>query len=204
MPAGIILAGGLARRMGGGDKAILKLGGVPLADRVIAALKPQCACLVISANGDPARFAETRLRVIADTLPGYLGPLAGILSALDWLAEYETGVESAVSAPADTPFLPLDLAARLEEARAETCAVLSCASSGGRRHPLVALWPVAIRQDLRRALVEEGLRKVEAFLQRHICVFVEWPVEPLDPFFNINTPSDLAKAEGILGRRGGR
>ncbi len=201
---GILLAGGLARRMGGGDKTLRKCGGISLLAHVIAALRPQCEGLVLSANGDPARFAGFGVPIVADDLPGFMGPLAGILAGLDWIATRRPDVHLAISVPADTPFLPGDLAARLMDARTKDNAVIAFARSGGRTHPAVAVWPVSIRNDLRDALVVEGMRKVEAFLQNYHRAIVEWPVEPYDPFFNANDPSDLAAAETILARRDNR
>jgi molybdopterin-guanine dinucleotide biosynthesis protein A len=201
---GILLAGGLARRMGGGDKALRKLGGIPLLARAIAALRPQCEGLVLSANGDPERFAGFDLPIVADDVPGFMGPLAGILAGLDWIAAHRPDVASAISVPADTPFLPGDLAARLMDARANDNALIACARSGGRTHQAVAVWPVSMRFDLRHALVVENIRKVEAFLQNYSRAIVEWPTLPYDPFFNANDPSDLAAAEAILARRDNR
>ncbi|HEY4849092.1 MAG TPA: molybdenum cofactor guanylyltransferase MobA [Methylocella sp.] len=201
---GILLAGGLGRRMGGGDKALRKAGGISLLAHVIAALRPQCAGLVLSANGDPARFAGFDVPVVADDVPGFMGPLAGILAGLDWIAAHCPDVPLAISVPADTPFLPGDLAACLMDARAKDNAVIACARSGGRTHPSVALWPVSIRNDLRHALVVKDMRKVEAFLQNYSRATVEWPIEPYDPFFNANDPSDLSAAEAILARRDNR
>jgi molybdenum cofactor guanylyltransferase len=198
---GILLAGGPARRMGGGDKTLRKVGGISLLAHVIAALRPQCVGLVLSANGDPARFAGFDVPIVADDVPGFLGPLAGILAGLDWIAAQRPDVPFAISVPADTPFLPGDLAARLIDARMKGNALIACAGSGGRTHPAVALWPVSIRNDLRHALVVEDVRKVEAFLQNYSRAIVEWPVEPYDPFFNANDPSDLVAAETILARR---
>jgi molybdopterin-guanine dinucleotide biosynthesis protein A len=199
---GILLAGGLARRMGGGDKALRKSGGISLLGHAIAALRPQCDGLVLSANGDPARFAGFDVPVVADDLPGFNGPLAGILAGLDWIAARRPDVPLAISAPADTPFLPGDLAAHLMDARTKDNAVIACARSGGRTHPAVAVWPVSIRIDLRHALVVEDMRKVETFLQNYSRAIVEWPIEPYDPFFNANYPSNLAVAETILSQRG--
>lgn len=200
--AGILLAGGLARRMGGGDKVLRKAGGISLLAHAIAALRPQCERIVLSANGDPARFAGFDLPVVPDDLPGFKGPLAGILAGLDWIAAHCPDVPLAISVPADTPFLPGDLAARLMDARAKDNAVFACARSGGRTHGAVAIWPVSIRNDLRHALVVEDTRKVEAFSQNHSRAIVEWAIEPYDPFFNANDPNDLAAAESILSRRG--
>jgi molybdenum cofactor guanylyltransferase len=198
---GILLAGGLARRMGGGDKALRKVGGTSLLAHAIAALRPQCEGLVLSANGDPERFAGFDLTVVADDVPGFMGPLAGILAGLDWIAAHRPDVPLAISVPADTPFLPGDLVARLTDARAKANTVLACARSGGRTHPAVAVWPVSIRNDLRHALVVEDMRKVEAFLQNYSRAIVEWQIEPYDPFFNANDPKDFAAAETILSRR---
>ncbi len=201
---GILLAGGRARRMGGGDKALRKTGGISLLAHVIAALRPQCEGLVLNANGDPARFAGFDLPIVADDLPGFMGPLAGILAGLDWIAAHRPDVALAISVPTDTPFLPDDLAARLIDARAKDNALIACARSGGRTHQAVAVWPVPIRNDLRHALVVEDMRKVEAFLQNYSRAIVEWPTLPYDPFFNTNDPNDLAAAETILSQRDNR
>jgi molybdenum cofactor guanylyltransferase len=198
---GIVLAGGLSRRMGGGDKGLRNLGGISLLAHVIEAIRPQCDGLVLNANGDAAKFQSFHLPVVADDVPGFLGPLAGILAGLDWIAEHEPQVGLAASVPSDTPFLPPDLVARLRTARAETGVDLACASSGGRRHPVVALWPVTIRKDLRLALVGKNLRKIERFMQNYSCTCVDWSIEPYDPFFNANSPNDLIEAEAILSRR---
>ena len=152
---GIVLMGGLSRRMGGGDKGLRDLGGMSLLARVVTAMRPQCESLVLNANGDPARLGEFGFPIVADDVQGFPGPLAGILASLDWIAAHFPDVEYALSVPADTPFLPDDLAARLMESREKHNAVAACARSGGRTHPLVALWPVAIRQDLRRELVKK-------------------------------------------------
>jgi molybdopterin-guanine dinucleotide biosynthesis protein A len=162
---GLILAGGLARRMGGGDKAKIEIGGVTILDRVLATLSGQCAGLAINANGDPERFADTGLPVIPDNVPDHPGPLAGILAGLDWLAEQNTGVEWMLSVPGDCPFLPDDLVERLHRARRKMGAgvPLACARSGEWRHPVVGLWPLALRADLRHALTVEDLRKIEVW-----------------------------------------
>jgi molybdopterin-guanine dinucleotide biosynthesis protein A len=197
---GIVLMGGLSRRMGGGDKGLRYLGGMSLLARVVAAMRPQCEGLVLNANGDPARLGEFGFPIVADDVQGFLGPLAGILAGLNWIAAHFPDAEYAVSVPADTPFLPDDLAARLMEAREEHNVRAACARSGGRTHPLVALWPVAIRQDLRHALVKEDMHKVDDFLQKYPRAIADWPIEPFDPFFNVNEPGDLAVAETILSR----
>jgi molybdopterin-guanine dinucleotide biosynthesis protein A len=196
-PLGVVLAGGLARRMGGGDKARLRIGGRTILERVLARLKPQCAALILNANGDPARFADTGLAVVPDSIPGFAGPLAGILAGLDWVAREAPDVADVVTVPGDCPFLPEDLVARLSAARAREAAPLACARSGEWRHPVVGLWPVALRGDLRHALVAEGLRKIEAWTARQGVAVADWPAVPVDPFFNINTPEDAAEAERI-------
>ena len=199
-PLGVVLAGGLARRMGGGDKARLRIGGRTILDRVLARLKPQCAVLILNANGDPARFADTGLAVVPDSVPDFAGPLAGILAGLDWAAREAPDVADIVSVPGDCPFLPEDLVERLSAARSCEGAPLACARSGEWRHPVVGLWPVALRGDLRQALVAEGLRKIEAWTARHGVAVADWPAMPVDPFFNVNTPEDAAEAERIAAR----
>ncbi len=196
---GLVLAGGLARRMGGGDKARLEIGGVTILDRVLATLSAQTIGIVINANGDPKRFADTGLTVIADNVPGFAGPLAGILAGLDWLAAQDNGIEWLVSVPGDCPFLPDDLVEKLHGARRKMGAgvPLACARSGEWRHPVVGLWPLALRADLRKALVDEDLRKIEVWTARHGIAIAEWPDQPVDPFFNVNTPEDAARAEKI-------
>jgi molybdenum cofactor guanylyltransferase len=192
-----VLAGGLARRMGGGDKARIKIGGATILERVLACLAPQCSRIIINANGDPARFADTGLPVIADSVPDFAGPLAGILAGLDWAAANAPGCAWLASVPGDCPFLPKDLVARLHEARVAANTPLACARSGEWRHPVVALWPVKLREDLRRALVDDGLRKIELWTARHGVSIADWPDVPIDPFFNVNTPDDAARAESI-------
>ncbi|MFN3655865.1 MAG: molybdenum cofactor guanylyltransferase MobA [Pseudolabrys sp.] len=196
---GLILAGGLARRMGGGDKARIEIGGATILDRVIATLSGQCTDIIINANGDPARFADTGCTVVPDNVAGHPGPLAGILAGLDWLAAQDNGVEWLVSVPGDCPFLPDDLVERLHAARRAmgSGVPLACARSGEWRHPVVGLWPLALREDLRKALVEEDLRKIEVWTARHGIAIADWPVEPVDPFFNVNTPEDAARAAAI-------
>jgi len=196
---GLVLAGGLARRMGGGDKTRIKIGGITILDRVLACLSAQCAGIVINANGDPRRFADTGVPVVADSVPNHPGPLAGILAGLDWLAAQNNGVEWMLSVPGDCPFLPDDLVEKLHFARRKMGAgvPLACARSGEWRHPVVALWPLVLREDLRRALVDEDLRKIEVWTARHGVAVVDWPTEPVDPFFNVNTPEDAAEATRI-------
>lgn len=194
---GALLAGGLARRMGGGDKPLRLVGSRPILDHVVERMAPQCAGLVINANGDPARFASYGLPVVPDDVPGFAGPLAGVLAVLDHVARRRQA-EWIVTVAADTPFLPPDLVARLHAAREEEGAMLACAASGGRTHPVIGLWPVSIREDLRRALVGEGERKIDRFTARFPLAVAEWPAEPFDVFFNANTPADIEVAESIL------
>jgi molybdenum cofactor guanylyltransferase len=197
---GLILAGGLARRMGGSDKARIRVGGMTILERVLGRLKPQCSRIIISANGDPTRFADTGLAVVADSVPDHAGPLAGILAGLDWTATNAPACEWLASAPCDCPFLPRDLVARLHEARAKAGAPLACARSGEWPQPVLGLWPVTLREDLRHALVSEGLRKIGLWTARHGVGFAEWPAEPVDPFFNVNTPDEAARAEAIAAQ----
>ena len=195
----LILAGGLARRMGGGDKTLIRIGAQTILERAIARLRSQCAGLLINANGDVSRFARFGFPVVADDITGFAGPLAGILAGLDWVAANASAIEWVVSVPGDCPFLPRDLVARLHAARVASELPLACARSGEWRHPVVGLWPVALRHDLRRAL-GAGLRKIEAWTQTHGVALAAWPAEPVDPFFNVNTPEDAAEAERMAQR----
>src|ERR1043166_6543640 len=192
---GLVLAGGLARRMGGGDKGLIRIGGETILERALARLCPQCAGVVINANGDPARFARFGLPVVADDIEGFAGPLAGILAGLDWLTANAPAIEWLASGPGGCPFPPRGPVPRLHAARAAAGAPLACAKSGDWRHPVVGLWPLRLRADLRRAVVEEGLRKIEVWTGRHGVGLAEWPAEPVDPFFNVNTPEDAAQAQ---------
>jgi molybdopterin-guanine dinucleotide biosynthesis protein A len=194
---GLVLAGGLARRMGGGDKPLTRIGGMTILERALGRLAPQCARMIINANGDPARFAATGLPVVPDSVPGFAGPLAGILAGLDWAAANVPELDTVISVPGDCPFLPRDLAERLQAARAAAGTPLACARSGDWRHPVAGLWPVGLRADLRRALVDEDLRKIEVWTARHGIAVADWPDQPVDPFFNVNTPDDAAAAERL-------
>jgi molybdopterin-guanine dinucleotide biosynthesis protein A len=194
---GVLLAGGLARRMGGGDKPLKAIAGRTILARAIERLRPQCAALILNANGDPARFAATGLTVVADDVPGFAGPLAGILAALDWAARNRPEIGWVASAAGDSPFLPHDFVARLHAARAAAGVPLACAESGGQAHPVNGLWSVALRADLRHALVVEDMRKIDRWTARHGIAHASWPAKPLDPFFNANTPQDIAAAEQL-------
>ena len=192
---GLVLAGGLARRMGGGDKGLIRIGRETILERALTRIDPQCAGVIINANGDPARFAPFGRPVVADDVAGFAGPLAGILAGLDWLAANAPAIGWLISVPGDCPFLPRDLVPRLHAARAAAGVPLACARSGDWRHPVVGLWPVDLRADLRRAVVAEGLRKIEVWTARHGVALAEWAAEPVDPFFNVNTPEDAARAQ---------
>jgi len=155
---------------------------------------------VLNANGDPARFAETGLPVIPDDVPDFAGPLAGILAGLDWTAAHAPDIAYVASVPGDCPFLPRNVVARLHQARTDSGQPLACARSGEWRHPVVGVWPVALRSDLRHALTKEDLRKIEIWTARHGVALADWPAEPVDPFFNVNTPEDAAAAEHLAAQ----
>jgi len=194
---GVLLAGGLARRMGGGDKPMRTIGGRTILERVIARLAPQCGGLILNANGDPSRFAAFGLPVVADGVPGFPGPLAGILAGLDWAAEHRPDANWMLSTAADCPFLPRDLVARLSEALVEENAQLAVAASDGQSHPVIGLWSVPLRDELRHALTVEDVRKIDRWTARYRLATVTWPTTPLDPFFNANTVEDIAAAERL-------
>ncbi|RZN34657.1 molybdenum cofactor guanylyltransferase MobA [Bradyrhizobium sp. Leo121] len=194
---GVLLAGGLARRMGGGDKPMRTIGGRTILERVIARLGPQCDGLILNANGDPARFAAFGLPVVADSVADFSGPLAGILAALDWMAANRPDVSLVLSAAGDCPFLPRDLVSRLHDAMVKEDAQLAVAASGDQSHPVIGLWSVSLRDELRHALVVEDVRKIDRWTARYRLATVTWPTEPLDPFFNANTVEDIAEAERL-------
>jgi molybdopterin-guanine dinucleotide biosynthesis protein A len=195
----VVLAGGLARRMGGGDKCLKLLAGRPILAHVLERLDGQADPILLNANGDPARFTIWGLPVAADAVAGFGGPLVGVLTALEWAATHAPDITDVVSVPADGPFLPRDLVRRLVEARAGAGAMLAQAASNGRPNPVVGLWPVALAARLRHAVVEEGLAKVDAWTARYSLVTVDFDAGGLDPFFNANTQADLAEAERLLG-----
>ncbi|MBO0738571.1 MAG: molybdenum cofactor guanylyltransferase MobA [Alphaproteobacteria bacterium] len=195
---GLLLAGGQSRRMGGGDKALRMLDGVALLERVIERLKPQVDALVLNANGDPGRFARFGLPVVPDSVPDFPGPLAGVLAGLDWTAAHCRDCPFVVSVATDAPFLPTDLVARLLEGVELGGADLACAASRGRSHPVFGLWPVRLREDLRRAVVGNGVRKVDQWTAGYRLITVSFGDSPVDPFFNANRPEDLAAAEALL------
>lgn len=198
LTVGAILAGGLARRMGGGDKPLRAVGGRTSLARIVERLAAQTVRVILNANDDPRRFGAFGLPVVADSLPGRAGPLAGVLAALDWTATSMPEIGWVVSVPGDAPFVPRDLVTRLHAVRQSGGTRLACAASQGRTHPVIALWPVAIREALRRAVAEQGIRKVDRFTELAGCTAVDWPTRPVDPFFNVNTPEDLREADRLL------
>jgi molybdopterin-guanine dinucleotide biosynthesis protein A len=193
---GCILAGGLARRMGGGDKGLIRLGGRLVLDHVLDRLKPQVSQVMLNANGDPTRFAHYGLPVVPDSVEGFAGPLAGVLAGLEW-ARDNTQAELVATAATDTPFFPVDFVTRMLAAIEAAGADMACAASDGRHHPVFGLWPVRLAADLRHALVEEDVRKVDLWTARHKLVAVEFATQPHDPFFNVNRPEDVEEAERI-------
>ncbi len=197
-PAILVLAGGRATRMGGGDKALRPFGGATLLDRVLARMAGQGSRILLSANGDPARFARFGLPVLPDTVPDYPGPLAGVLAGMEWLLANAPGTADLVTVPTDAPFLPADLVDRLLLARDMEGAELACAVSAGRMHPVAGLWPARLASDLRRALTGEHLRRVDRWTARFPLARAVFAAEPVDPFLNVNTPEDLAAAEASL------
>ncbi len=200
--AGVLLAGGLSRRMGGGDKCLRPLDGRPILAHVIERARSQVDPLLLNANGDPARFTEFGLDVANDVVEGFAGPLAGVLTGLEWAAEHAPGCAWLASFATDAPFLPLGLVARLRAAIEAEGADMACAASNGRAHPVFGLWPLGLKGDLSRAMVEEEIRKVDIWTARYTLATVDFPVVetpagPLDPFFNANRPDDLEAAEGF-------
>lgn len=197
---GLILAGGRARRMGGGDKCLLPLAGRPVLERIVARTHGQVGRLVLNANGDPARFAAFGLPVVADAVPGFAGPLAGVLTGMLWAREHAPGCPWLATFAGDAPFLPEDFVELMLQAVHDTVADMAVAASGGRDHPVFGLWPVRLAEDLRHALVTDGVRKVDMWTDRYRLARADWPDVPVDPFFNLNTPEDFARAEALIAR----
>ena len=195
---GVLLAGGLARRMGGGDKGLSMLGGRPMLDRIIERVRPQVSTLIINANGDSARFSDYGLAVVPDVIEGYAGPLAGVLTGLEWAAANAPESKWVVTFASDAPFVPEILVERMVSAVEGEGAELGCAQSGGRSHPVFGLWPVRLAGDLRRAMVEGEMRKIDRWTARYNLIEVDFPTDPFDPFFNVNAPEHLAEAERLL------
>jgi molybdenum cofactor guanylyltransferase len=200
---GVLLSGGQSRRMGGGDKALRDLGGRPMLAHVIERLRPQVGSMVINANGDPARFAAFGLPVAADTIDGFVGPLAGVLAGMQWAKMNAPGARWIATVSTDAPFLPENLVARLADSVRTQPNAIAIAQSGGEVHPVIGLWPVAHADDLEQAL-RGGVRKVLAWTDRHGTVPVDFPFQTIagtsvDPFFNANHPDELEEARRILG-----
>ena len=204
MTVGCVLAGGLSRRMGGGDKALREIGGATMLGRVVERIAPQVGQVVINANGDPARFADFGRPVVADTVPGYVGPLAGILAGMRWAQANAPAARWIVTVATDTPFFPENLVARLVGAAGHIETMIALAKSGDRVHPVFCLWPFVLADDLEAAIRNEDLRKVLVWVHRHpnVEVIFRGPVIDgieIDPFFNVNTPEDAEVAEVLAG-----
>ncbi|WP_428246163.1 molybdenum cofactor guanylyltransferase MobA [Ferrovibrio sp.] len=199
---GVILAGGLARRMGGGDKGLKLLGGRPLLEIIIERLRPQVQGIVLNANGDPARFASYGLPMAADAVPDFAGPLAGVLAGMHWARQHQPDITHIVTVPSDGPFLPRDLVAQLEQVCDAMETELACVASNGQPNPVVGLWPLALYDDLHAAVTREGIRKVDVWTGRHRLGVTDFVTDPVDPFFNANTPEELAEAEALWARYG--
>jgi molybdopterin-guanine dinucleotide biosynthesis protein A len=194
----VVLAGGLARRMGGGDKCLKLLAGRPILAHVLERLDGQAERILLNANGDVTRFASWGMPVATDVVAGFGGPLVGVLTALEWAAAHAPEITDVVSVPADGPFLPRDLVHRFVDARNGADAELARAASNGRPNPVVGLWPVTLAGELRDALVLEGVAKVDAWTARYRLATVEFDAAQFDPFFNANTEADLIEAERLL------
>lgn len=195
---GLILAGGQARRMGGVDKAFVMLGGRTLLAHAIERAGPQVDELLINANGDPSRFASFGREVIADSLPGFLGPLAGILTGLEWMKAHRPNADWLASFPCDTPFLPRDLVRRLIACAVAANTLTAVAASGGRRHGVCAVWSAKIADTPQSVLNGLNLRKMDDFIAHLPHAALAFSAEPLDPFLNVNAPDDLARAEAAI------
>ena len=197
----VILAGGMSRRMKAEEKSLVALQGAPMLQHVIDRVKSQTVCMVLNANGNQDRFADFGLPVVADDMPDHPGPLAGMLAGLEWMRNHRPDLSHVLTVPCDTPVLPTDLAARLRAALEgeATAADLALAASGGRVHPVVAMVPVSLADDLRHGLMSEGIRKAGLWVDRHRTAIVQWSAKPIDPFANINTPEELSAAGAWLG-----
>ncbi|MEM6497229.1 MAG: molybdenum cofactor guanylyltransferase MobA [Pseudomonadota bacterium] len=203
---GVLLAGGLSRRMGGGDKSLLDVAGQSMMQHVVDRLSPQVTALAINANGDPARFAAFGLPVVPDTIDGFVGPLAGVLAGMRWAETLAEPARWVVTASTDAPFIPEQLVARLRDEKDREEAAIALAKSGGHLHPVIGLWPVGLADDLEAAL-RDGIRKVLHWTDRHGIVAVDFPFvavgsEEIDPFFNANTPEELDRARELVQRGG--
>lgn len=195
---GVLLAGGLARRMGGGDKGAKALGGASLMERVIARVRPQVSALIINSNAPTDDMQDFGLPIVRDAIGDHAGPLAGILTGMEWMKAHAPTVRFMASFPVDAPFVPDDLVPRLLSALIHEDAELACATSGGRAHPVFGLWRVGLATNLRCAMEDEDMRKIDAWTARHTVAHVDFSTDPVDPFFNVNSPDDLAEAARFL------
>ena len=195
---GVLLAGGRSKRMGGGDKFLRPLAGRPLIARVLERARPQVDAMIVNAGGDPSRFDAYGLPVVADVIEDFAGPLAGILTGLEWAATHRPDAAWLASFASDAPFVPEDLVEAMRAAVVAEGADLACAASGGRTHPVCGLWPLGLKDALRRAMVDEDMRKIDLWTARYRIVHVDFPIVGIDPFFNVNRPEDLAEAEELL------
>ena len=198
---GILLAGGLSRRMGGGDKNLLQLGGKSILRHVIERIAPQVDTLILNANGDAGRFAEYGLPVVGDVIDGYAGPLAGILTGLEWASVNAPSCEWVVTFATDAPFVPKNLVAELLNSIEANGADMACAMSKDRTHPPFAIWPIRLKDALRAAMIDEGMRKIDLWTSRYKIDHVPFEGEGIDPFFNINNPDNLDEAKQLLASK---
>jgi molybdenum cofactor guanylyltransferase len=201
---GVIVAGGLSRRMGGGDKTLLDLGGGTMLGCIIERLRPQVGALIINANGDASRFAAFGLPVVPDEITDYAGPLAGMLAGMRWSLAHAPAARHIATVSSDAPFLPADLIVRLSSAIENRSDAIALARSPDGLQPVIGLWPVALADDLQAGLAA-GTRKILAWAERHAITQVDFPQvdiggRTVDPFFNANTPEDFALVRALLGR----
>jgi molybdopterin-guanine dinucleotide biosynthesis protein A len=182
----------------GGEKRLRTLAHRPLRVPVIERLAPQTARIVISANGEPERFAPFGLPGIPDVIPGQLGPLAGILSGMLYARKHFDGVSHVASVPCDVPFLPRDFLARLMETKAQSGAEIVVAACGGRWQPVLTLWPVAMAPLIADALANGGTRCLGDWVRSGAHAAAEFPSRDIAPFLNVNTADELAFAERYL------
>jgi molybdopterin-guanine dinucleotide biosynthesis protein A len=198
--AGVLLAGGLSRRMGGGDKCLRMLAGQTILSRIVAVIRPQVEVLILNANGDPRRFSNFKLPVVADTVKGNVGPLAGVLAGMEWAESNHPECKWLATVPTDAPFLPPDLISQMQQAILAEGSDMACAASGGRNHPVCGLWPIRLRGALREAMIVDEIRKVNRWTGHYSLSVIDFPSKRFDPFFNTNRPEDLAQAESFLSR----
>jgi molybdopterin-guanine dinucleotide biosynthesis protein A len=195
---GCVLAGGLSRRMGGLEKAFIPLGGRPLLTHVLTRIERQVGMAILNANGSPERFLGITPNVVPDVVEGHPGPLAGVLTGMEWALEHAPHIKWVVTAACDTPFLPRDLVSVMHQVIENEGADMACAATGNHAHPVFGMWPVSLAGDLRKAIVEEGVRKVDAWTDRYHLAIARFPDTPYDPFFNTNRPEDIGTAQRIL------